>query len=898
MPDITDFEAFLLPEGQANHHVYRRRQVLLSLPVDPEGAGRALNLYQPQRTLARFSAWALRALTEQRIHRLFLLRGKTATGLHGKGWDFRFNPETVGIMLGSSEHRVTRAIASYLGGAGWEVAKLGIGQEAREMLRREARVLRAVSEKGMNAPRCLGIHEQGDMTILRMPCLSGTPVASETPDDALELLNKWINSAAEKPLFDFKEWIFIRAALEPTGDGREVLQGFSNRELSPVISHGDFVRWNLMHLPDSTLIALDWEWGDMAGMPGLDLVHYFAQDARLVQRLDPGEIILEIEHQLLKPKSRDYLRRTGWGDCLIEPILACVAYKQGVRHQKNPELLDACIREYLKRRSFKTAAALDGESQERDADTAGSMPSGGAAASLGKRPLISIVTPSFHQLDFLKCCAASVRDQSGNFEVEHLIHDGGSGAEFEEWAANQNHAICVSEKDEGMYDAINRGFRKAKGGIIAWLNCDEQYLPGTLERVARYFEEHPETDIIFGDLVLVDEVMSPLAYRRAVMPTLGHIRYSHLSTFSAATFVRRRVLDDGHFLQTRWKTIADAVWIEELLSAGYRAATLRLPLASFCMLGSNLGQSPLLFEERAAWEKEIGATGKWSKRWYILEYRLERLRAGAYLMRKITASCYIRGNSSRTAQERWVSGQWNVARDEAAEHRTQREGAMGGLGLRLRKSRWSFFQAVAVIAISIYVDGMVEGDAVKGPSFLLFSLLYLSFRSKLKDLTVIACVYFVVSWYLLSERPADVLITRLATFTFGGILAVFWSASLRNLEEWIRSTIMLIRRMNDPVLLTDRHGRVILLNNRACESLDGAETMFMGKKLLPLSLTEAGQINGRADVFNLDNRIPEGIVGLAIEGSNGNLLATARIFVVGRGRFRVYAFTLENAMAD
>lgn len=790
-------------------------------------------------------------------------------------------------MLGSSEHRVTRSIASYLGETGWEVAKLGVGQDARTMLHREANVLRAVSEKGMNAPRCLGLHEQGDMTILRMPFLPGTPISAEAPEGALELLEKWIGNAPAKSIHEFREWRFVKAVLELTEQGREVLNGFSDRKLRPVISHGDFARWNLMNQEGGPLIALDWEWGDMEGMPGIDLVHYFAQNARLVKRLPPGEIILYIEHELRKPKPRDYLRRTGWGDCVIEPILACVAYKQGVRHQKNQELLEACIRDYLSRRKLKETSPSNHEMGEE------ASPSGSIRSNTN-RLVISVVTPSFHQVDFLKCCAASVRDQAGNFEVEHLIHDGGSGAEFEEWAAGQDHAVCVSEKDDGMYDAINRGFRKAKGDIIAWLNCDEQYLPGTLERVARYFEDHPETDILFGDLVLVDEVMTPLAYRRAVMPTLGHIRYSHLSTFSAATFVRRRVLDEDHFLQTRWKTIADAVWIEELLAAGYRAATLRQPLASFCMLGSNLGQSALLFKERAAWEMETGSTGKWSKRWYIMEYRLERLRAGAYLMRKVTASCYIRGNSVRTTQERWISGQWSVARNEAADLRSQREGAMGGLGMRLRPSRWAILHALAVIVISIYVDRLVEGDAVKGPSFLLFSLLYLSFRSKLRDLIPIASAYFIVSWYLLSERPPDVVVTRLATFTFGGILAVFWSASLRTLEEWIRSTITLIRRMSEPVLLADRSGRVILVNNKACTTLGGSETSFMGKKLLPLLLTEAGQINGRIDIFDMDSRLPEGILGLTLEGYNGSLLARARVFVVGKGRFRVYAFTVEN----
>lgn len=292
-------------------------------------------------------------------------------------------------------------------------------------------------------------------------------------------------------------------------------------------------------------------------------------------------------------------------------------------------------------------------------------------------PLISVVTPSFRQVDFLKCCAASVGDQTGDFTVEHLIHDGGSGSDFDRWAEEQNGAVCISEKDDGMYDAINRGFRQAKGDIIAWLNCDEQYLPGTLESVARYFEKHPDIDILFGDLVLVNEAMTPLAYRLAVMPTLGHIRHSHLSTFSASTFVRRRVIDDGHYLQTRWKTIADAVWIEELLAAGYRAATTRQQLASFCMLGSNLGQSPLLFQERSQWEAEIGATDPWKKRWYIWEYRLARLRAGAYRMRKVTASCYLRGDSARTTHERLVSGQWSVARDQAEKLRAHRNPAVG-----------------------------------------------------------------------------------------------------------------------------------------------------------------------------------------------------------------------------
>lgn len=508
---------------------------------------------------------------------------------------------------------------------------------------------------------------------------------------------------------------------------------------------------------------------------------------------------------------------------------------------------------------------------------------------------ISVVTPSFKQIDYLKCCAASVQDQTGDFTVEHLIHDGGSGSDFDRWAEEQEGAVCVSESDAGMYDAINRGFRKATGDIIAWLNCDEQYLPGTLQRVASYFAAHPQTDILLADVILVDEVMTPLAYRRAVMPSLGHIRYSHLSTFSAATFVRRRVLDDGHFLQTRWKTIADAVWIEELLRAGYRAATLHEPLAVFCMLGSNLGQSTLLFEERREWEREIGATNKWWKLWYVMEYRLERLRVGAYWLRKAVVSAYIPGNQGRVRQERWVSGRWTPARNEAANLRSHRDGSLGALTPRLRSSRWAVIHAICVITIAIYLDGLTQGDAIKGPPILLFSLMYLSFRSRLKDLIPVAVAYFLVSFYLLSERPLDVLVVRLLTFTIGAALAIFWSVSLRSLEEWIHSTVALIRRMSEPILLTDRHGIVILVNNTACALLQGNEQIFVNRKLLPMSLADDGSIGRRLMVSDLEERLPDGVLGLSLDEVTGTLIARAMLFVVGKGRYRLYAFTLRES---
>ncbi len=519
-----------------------------------------------------------------------------------------------------------------------------------------------------------------------------------------------------------------------------------------------------------------------------------------------------------------------------------------------------------------------------------SRKSGGAC----EKVRISIITPSYKQVPYLKCCAASVRDQVGDFQVEHLIHDGGSGAEFDQWALAQQGAVCVSAPDGGMYEAINSGFHKASGEVIAWLNCDEQYLPGTLDRVARYFSQHPEIDILFGDVVLVDDEMMPLAYRRAVMPSLGHIRFSHLSTFSAATFVRRRALDTGHFLQTRWKTIADAVWIEELLVAGFRGATLHQPLAIFCMLGSNLGQSALLFRERQQWEWESGATNKWLKRWYILEYRLARMLAGAYFLRKVCLSAYIVENQPRVARERWVSGQWRPARNRAASDRLERDGAFGGLDIRVRQSRLTWGHALLAITIAGYVDSLVKGDAIKGPTILLVSLVYLSYRSKLLDLILVAVIYFFTSWYLLTEKPADVMIVRLTSLVIGSSMAIFWSANLRRLEEWIRCSGALVRRMKEPIILTDRDGSVILANHAACEFLQGKEQQFLKRRLLIKRLADDGTIGEPLMIYEMEGELPSDVLGLVLDAATGPMLAKASVFLLGRGKRRIYGFSLEE----
>ena len=114
----------------------------------------------------------------------------------------------------------------------------------------------------------------------------------------------------------------------------------------------------------------------------------------------------------------------------------------------------------------------------------------------------SIITPSFRSSRWLRLCLPSVADQCAPHE--HIVQDAGSDDGTLDWLPRDPRVRAYVEKDRGMYDAVNRGYRRAAGEILSYLNCDEQYLPGALDKVRGYFQAHPEVDVLFGDCLVVN----------------------------------------------------------------------------------------------------------------------------------------------------------------------------------------------------------------------------------------------------------------------------------------------------------------------------------------------------------------------------------------------------------
>jgi len=251
----------------------------------------------------------------------------------------------------------------------------------------------------------------------------------------------------------------------------------------------------------------------------------------------------------------------------------------------------------------------------------------------------SIVTPSFRNSNWLKLCIASVADQQG-VTFEHIVQDSCSDDGTQDWLPQDRRVKAFIEKDKGMYDAVNRGFKRAQGDIVAYLNCDEQYLPGALKAVHDFFERHPAVDAVFADTIVVDPAGNYLCHRKSLLPRKNHI-WVRFSNLTSAIFLRRRALEERNlYFDTQWRDLGDIFWVMEMINRGARLAVLDCFTSAFYETGDNMNLKP-----NAIREKEVKASKipPWIKRsWYVFLFlhRLRMIKRGAYTQRPFDFSIY------------------------------------------------------------------------------------------------------------------------------------------------------------------------------------------------------------------------------------------------------------------
>jgi glycosyltransferase involved in cell wall biosynthesis len=254
---------------------------------------------------------------------------------------------------------------------------------------------------------------------------------------------------------------------------------------------------------------------------------------------------------------------------------------------------------------------------------------------------ISIVTPTYNSLLNLKQTHKSISDQQ-NAEFEHIIVDGNSTDGTKEWlkvngseAQNESPTNSssflypsldesiynipqeqeakfkyISEPDNGMYNALNKGFEHATGDVFAWLNSDEQYLPGTLKLVTNFFNKHLDVDILFGSMLMVDDDGELLAFRKAMPMRLSFLRASYLYNASCAMFFRKTLFLRLNGFNSTYKAGSDMDFVYRAMIEKATTRNIGYFLSTFIYNDNNLSSQEWAAKEHEELIDEIGIINK------------------------------------------------------------------------------------------------------------------------------------------------------------------------------------------------------------------------------------------------------------------------------------------------
>ncbi len=186
-------------------------------------------------------------------------------------------------------------------------------------------------------------------------------------------------------------------------------------------------------------------------------------------------------------------------------------------------------------------------------------------------PKVSIITPSYNQGQYLEQTINSVLAQDYP-NLEYIVIDGGSTDKSIEILMQYNDRLdfWVSEPDSGQADAINKGFKRATGEIVAWLNSDDLYLPGTIRRAVGHLQDNPEVGLVHGDLRSINalgEHVNTIQYQQYQAQDLLAMDIIGQPT----VFMRKDVLDKAGHLSLDYKFLLDHhLWLRMIQIAPFK----------------------------------------------------------------------------------------------------------------------------------------------------------------------------------------------------------------------------------------------------------------------------------------------------------------------------------------
>ena len=194
--------------------------------------------------------------------------------------------------------------------------------------------------------------------------------------------------------------------------------------------------------------------------------------------------------------------------------------------------------------------------------------------------MLSVITPARNMASYLPETLDSVA--ALRTPHEHVVVDGASDDGTVELLEGRDgpHLRWISEPDSGQTEAVNKGLRLAKGDLLAWVNADDAYIPGAVDRALDHLERHPAVSAIFGAVNYIDEHGE--VFRTLVPPRFSWRKYLYLGAFVTTPTIiwRRELLEQAPSLNQRYQDAADYDFFLRLLR-GVRVDRIDEPYLNF-----------------------------------------------------------------------------------------------------------------------------------------------------------------------------------------------------------------------------------------------------------------------------------------------------------------------------
>jgi hypothetical protein len=363
MATARDFWEELFPDKDAQGQGVRtemrllrkRGRPFLLLPGASGPAAECLSLYPAQTGRARLArklmCWALRSslpFGAQKVAVEIPPSHPWVEFLSGHANGPKGTVPTFGVLAGNPASEGQRFLILLFDEQGRPVVvvKAGFGVSARNLVETEQKFLSALPNQAQGVPKLRGTFQNSHLSALALDFQPGDSPQPRNYIALPPLLTSWIAEAHNVPLGGLPDWLRLEQAAAGSDWFAPLAEQLRAHMVHPAIYHGDFAPWNIKVSPRGDWIVLDWERGELSGIPGWDWFHYVLQPAILVEHLDTSHLVRRAEALLASNEFQTYAKRASIvgmeSQLLVAYLLHCVAViKPSEGGGQTQNLLDA-----------------------------------------------------------------------------------------------------------------------------------------------------------------------------------------------------------------------------------------------------------------------------------------------------------------------------------------------------------------------------------------------------------------------------------------------------------------------------------------------------------------------------------------------------------------------------